>query len=234
MKLDPINRVSVVESVTERILTLISSGQVKPGEKLPSEHDLAGKLGVGRSSIREALRSLAIMGVVEAHSGRGTIVLSPGVQSLGNDVQKAITQWGLLDVFEVRLLLESHAAERAARCATDDDMQAITDAARAVEKKARAGKSYFPENLRFHLRIADASGNRFLAYSLNSIIGNLRDVREVATLSLRAQDDVEDHRKIVDAIRARRPSAARKAMRVHLERNAKEITDTIKVRGKTD
>ncbi|MGE4250253.1 MAG: FadR/GntR family transcriptional regulator [Parvibaculaceae bacterium] len=229
MKLDPINRVSVVETVTERILSLISSGQVKPGERLPSEHSLAALLGVGRSSIREALRSLAIIGVVESQSGRGTVVLSPSVA--GKDIKAAITEWGLIDIFEVRLLLETDAAERAAQRAGDDDVQAIADAAHAVEKRIAAGKAYFSENVRFHLKIAEASHNPVLAYSLNSIIGNLRDVRELATMHLRSQDDIEDHARILAAIRARDASAAGKAMREHLERNVREITEAMKTRS---
>lgn len=228
MKLKPVNRVSVVESVTERLLSLISSGKVKPGERLPSEHELAEQLGVGRTSIREALRSLSILGLIEPRAGRGTIVISPLVISLGSDLKKVITQWALLDIFEVRILLETHAAARAARRATPEDIGSIERAALAVEKKAKAGKSYFSENLNFHLRIADASHNPVLAHSLSSMISSLRDVRESATLAQSVQADLDDHRRILGAIRSREPGSAEQAMRLHLERNVGELVGATK------
>lgn len=222
-KLKPISRVSVVENVTERVLTLISSGEVKPGERLPSEHELSNLLGVGRSSIREALRSLSILGIIEARPGRGTIVAASQPRPPGGDLQRFVMQWGLSDIFEVRVLLESHAALRAAERATNEDIEAIEVAAAALEKKAKAGKSYFSENLNFHLRVADASRNPVLVHSLASIIGSLRDVRETATASQHVLDDIEDHRRILAAIKAKKANAAEGLMRDHLERNVKEI-----------
>src|SRR4051794_5078008 len=107
LKLKPVSRVSVVESVTERVLALITSGEVKPGERLPPEYELAQQLGVGRSSVREALRSLLILGLVEARTGRGTVVMATRPIPSGSDLPRAIMKWGLLDTFEVRILLET-------------------------------------------------------------------------------------------------------------------------------
>lgn len=217
-KLPPVNRVSVVESVTERVLTLINSGRINAGERLPSEQELAEQLGVGRSSIREALRSLFVLGLVEARAGRGTIVTSTNAWR-GGDRPKAVVHWGVRDIFEVRILLETRGAERAAMKASEAEIESIAKAAQALERRARTGKGYFSENLVFHMRVAEASHNPVLSYSLSGIIGRLRDVREKATEVQPVEADLEEHRQIIEAIRLRDPSTARDVMRRHLERN---------------
>ena len=76
MILEKVSRVTVVDSVTERLISLITEGHIKPGERLPSEQSLMEQLQVGRSSVREALRGLALVGIVESRPRRGTVVVS--------------------------------------------------------------------------------------------------------------------------------------------------------------
>jgi GntR family transcriptional repressor for pyruvate dehydrogenase complex len=199
MKLEPINRVTVVETVTERLLSLITEGHVRPGERLPSESELMEQLRVGRSSVREALHGLALVGIVEAKPRRGRIVISPTASWIERNLQQSLTAWALRDLFEVRILLESRAAERAAKMATEAEIKAIAMSAKAVERRIEKSESYFAENADFHLKIAAAAHNPVLANCLASMIGSLRDVRERMNLiqSETPRRDIDDHRRIL-------------------------------------
>lgn len=225
MKLERINRVTVVESVTERLVSLITEGHIKHGERLPSEAELMEQLQVGRSSVREALRGLALVGIVESRPRRGTIVVSPTATSLGRNLQKSLTYWALKDLFEVRVLLEGHAAATAAQVATKTEIKTIEATAEAVERRIAANQSYFAENAEFHLKVAGASHNPVLTNCLTSIIGSLRDVRERMNVmrSEMPKRDAEDHRQIIEAIRARNATKARKLMEAHLNRTIQSL-----------
>src|SRR5690349_6320061 len=99
------SRVSVVDTVTERLASLISEGHIRPGERLPSEQELMAQLQVGRSSIREAIRRMALIGVLESRHKRGTIVLSP-VAGVRRHPARQLAHWALKDLFAVRAALE--------------------------------------------------------------------------------------------------------------------------------
>jgi GntR family transcriptional regulator, transcriptional repressor for pyruvate dehydrogenase complex len=225
-RLERAKRVSLSATVSESIVALISEGHIKPGERLPTEQELMDRLQVGRSSVREAIRGLALVGVVESRPRRGTIVVSPLPNSLGMDLKSAITTWALSDLFQVRAVLEEHAAETAARMATPDDIADIKRAAQAAELKIKAGASYFRENMEFHLSIARASHNMVLVHCLTSIIGTLRDMRErKAKVDRRIPVlDMQEHREIVVAIEARRSRQARVLMRDHIGRSITRLS----------
>src|SRR5438309_4641619 len=114
--LKPISRLSLSDEIVEQIIDLISRGILRPGERMPSEKQLCLQFGVGRTSVREALRSLSAMGVLETRMGEGTFV----AEDAGRSLERSF-QWGLLmnrktveDLVETRLMLESHTAYLAA------------------------------------------------------------------------------------------------------------------------
>src|SRR5215469_5095816 len=219
VKLERVNRVSVVDTVTERLASLISEGHIKPGERLPSEQELMAQLQVGRSSIREAIRGLTLIGMVEARQKRGTIVLSPAAGADRPGLARPLAHWALEDLFAVRAALEGLAAELAARTATPSELAAIARHA-SIEARIAQGRSYFNENRAFHLGIAEASHNAVLVNCLSIVIGGLRDVRERMNL---IQDgtpsrDIAEHRQIVAALGERAPAKARRLMEAHLLR----------------
>ena len=225
MRLERARRVSVVESVTERLVALISEGHVRPGERLPSEQELMEQLQVGRSSVREAVRGLSLVGVVESRPRRGTTVVSPLPNSLGRDLKDSITTWAVSDLFHVRAALEGYAAEAAAKVATDYEIAEIRQWGERIEQKIRDGASYFRENRELHLSIARASHNAVLMHCLGSIIGSLRDMRErmtVASNKMR-QTDMREHGRIIRAIELRQPERARLRMQEHLLRSIERM-----------
>jgi GntR family transcriptional repressor for pyruvate dehydrogenase complex len=208
---------SVVEAVSERLFAMIRSGKIGVGDRLPSEHQLMAMLGVGRSSVREAVRGLVLMGLLERKTGRGSVLVSalPRSSAKGGT---SLAQWALKDLYEVRALLEPAAAAGAARNATPAQIERIAAYAESIEAHIRAEQPYFAENIGFHLSIAAASGNQLLYHSIETLIGSFRDLRERINRALEPQPkrDPVEHHDILDAIRRRDPEAAHAAMAKHL------------------
>ena len=134
-EMKPIARASLSDKIVEQIIDLISRDVLKPGERLPPERELCKKFGVGRTSLREALRSLAVMGILDGRVGEGTFISNNNKKYLEKTLQ-----WGLLldrkkvqDLIETRLMLESQTAFLAAQRATKDDLVDIEQTIRGME-----------------------------------------------------------------------------------------------------
>lgn len=224
----PVRRVRVSEAVTERIVTLIKEGELKPGSKLPSESELMRQLNVGRSTVREALRGLAMLGIVSARPRHGTFILSPIDNVVTQQVNSSVVYWAIRDLFEVRAVLEGYAAAEAARHATALQIEEIARAQEALERKVAVRKDYFRDNQRFHEAIAAAARNGVLFFCLRSIIGGLRDLRRRMHEMLPEfpERDVADHRAILNAIRDRSPANAARLMAKHLRFQVRELRRT--------
>ena len=216
---------SISQTVTDHIVSLINEGKIRPGERLPSEHDLMRQLAVGRSSVREAIRGLAMMGIVQPKRRRGTIVVSPVSNKFGDQIDRSIVYWAVSDLFEVRAILEGQAAARAATMATREDIKQIEKSAGQVERKIRSGSVHFDDNTKFHLAIAKASHNPVLVFCLQSLIGSFREVRLQFNEKLpdMPERDIQEHRRIVEAIRSRDPNRARRCMQTHMNSYLKQL-----------
>jgi GntR family transcriptional regulator, transcriptional repressor for pyruvate dehydrogenase complex len=220
-----VQRTSLSDGIVEQITGLIGRGVLKPGDRIPSEKQLCKQFGVGRTSVREALRSLSVMGILESHAGEGTFVSANSDRYL----ERAF-QWGLLldskvieDLVETRLMLESHTSYLAARKATDEDLEELEQAIRGMEQSISDLSLYLEHDLRFHLRIAQATQNRILETLLSTIRGYLQ-VWVQETLSVPAADNsipramlsVSQHKQILYGLRKHEPEEARHAMREHI------------------
>lgn len=203
--------------VADKIQRLISDEGIRPGERLPSERDLAAKLEVSRASLREAILALELGGVVEVRGGSGVYICEqaeePDVPEVGP---------GPFEVLSARRLIESEVAAIAARVATDSAIDAILKAVLEMEKHHADYSSNEQADREFHLSIARATGNSALVGTIEYLWnqrGRLwhRLKEHFQTEELR-QLTLTDHRNILEAIVAHDPAAARKAMRAHLER----------------
>jgi GntR family transcriptional repressor for pyruvate dehydrogenase complex len=224
LKITPVKRVNVSDAVVEQLLELIGSGELRPGSRLPPERELMTMFGVGRSSIREALRGLVLAGIVEAAPMRGTIVRSPIGKRLDSEIARAVMFWTIKDIYELRAVVEGYAAGIAAQRATPAQIRAIEHAHLELVRKVRIGSLYFKENIKFHLEIAAASGNSALLYCLRSIIGSFRETREqMDVLQSVPEVDISDHQAILDAIRERNPERSRRMMEAHMRSSAERI-----------
>ncbi|MGB9866884.1 MAG: FadR/GntR family transcriptional regulator [Bacillota bacterium] len=214
-----IKKSTVADAVMEEIKRLIEEGALRKGDKLPPEHELARRLGVGRSSVREALKGLAAAGLV-SRNPEGTFVSSCG-QSLVEPLRyRAILEnMTFRELLEARRLLELEFAALAAVRRTPEDIGCLSDAIANMKASIETDVSRFIEaDLKFHMGIASAARNRVL-YELFAAVRHLlaeahsRLVEECPTIK---QSSIEHHSRILEYIAERNPDKARNAMAMHL------------------
>jgi GntR family transcriptional repressor for pyruvate dehydrogenase complex len=214
--------VPVTQVIFDQLLAEIRDGRLRPGDRLPTEAELVNVFGVGRSSLRESLRALVTLGLIETKPGRGAIVAElagtrPLDLSTAVDIEM-LNRRELLDLLEVREAVEGKAAELAAIRADADDLKRIREQEQEVRRRVAEGRAYFGANVAFHTAIANASHNRVVVSATKLIAGQVRGFRErlMRELPLMPERDVREHKAIVAAIARRDPEAARAAVIVHM------------------
>lgn len=214
-----IRRNKVYEGVARQIERLILK-KLRPGDKLPSERELAETLAVSRSSIRDAIRSLELMGMVEPRQGAGTMVREISSQSVANPLLNALKRREemISELLDFRKILEPPLAARAATHASSDEISEMEDILGRQEQKLRDGEGTIGEDSEFHYAVAMASGNSVVLKVLDILMDLLRDTRE-RTLQVegRPQKSLAGHRRILAAIKRHDAESAKAAMRRHIE-----------------
>ncbi len=191
------------------------------GEKLPPEAELCSALKVGRSTLREALKSLAFIGMVRMRAGDGTYVAEPSGGVLDRILAKGLlkTEKDLADVCETRMILETELAALAAERATDRDialLQALL--AKGEERLSGDARPYSEVDLDFHLAVANCSQNKLLPRLLMDIRGLLVEwITKSQELPGLRDNAHEQHKRILKSIAGRDSESARKEMQAHLE-----------------
>jgi GntR family transcriptional repressor for pyruvate dehydrogenase complex len=214
-----IRRNKVYEEVAKQIERLILK-KLKPGDKLPSERELAEMLQVSRSSIRDAIRGLELMGLVEPRQGAGTIVRELTAGSLVNPFANALKhqQEMVGELLDFRKMLEPPLAARAATHASPEELAEMEEILQRQEAKLSRGEVAIAEDAEFHYTIALASGNSVVLKVLDILMDLLRDTRERSLqLKGRPQKSLAGHRRILAAIKRHDAEAAKAAMRRHIE-----------------
>lgn len=218
--LKPVTRVTVGEQVAMQIAELISDGRWKRGEKLPSESDLCRSFNIGRSTLREALKSLAFVGLVRMRPGDGTYVAerSPGLldRILTRGLLK--TEKELADVCETRLVLETELASMAAERGETEDFELLRELlAESRESLDGRGRPFIEVDLEFHLAIARCAKNDVLRRLLSDIRGVLIEwIAKSQELPGLRENALEQHALICARISERNAAGARAAMESHL------------------
>jgi GntR family transcriptional repressor for pyruvate dehydrogenase complex len=214
-----IRRNKVYEEVAQQIERLILK-KLRPGDKLPSERELAELLRVSRSSIRDAIRGLELMGMVEPRQGAGTIVREISSDSLINPFSNALKRRreSVSELLDFRKMLEPPLAARAATHASADEISEMEEILERQEAKQAQGESAVPEDTEFHYSVALASGNGVVLKVLDIVMDLLRDTRERSLqVEGRPQKSIAGHRRILAAIKRHDAEAAKSAMRRHIE-----------------
>lgn len=210
-----------VDKIIRQIRELITSGQLKSGDKLPPERKLAEKLGVGRTNVRDAIRKLEFYGILRTLPQSGTIVAGMGITALEGlitDVLK-IENNDFSSLVETRVLLEIEATRLAAIRRTEADIVQIRKALKAYEQKVEQGVQAVEEDLMFHLTIADASKNTVLKSLMLIITPDI--INSFLQLDVckdgKRDRTLDEHNIILKHIIAQEPDEAGVAMQAHLK-----------------
>lgn len=219
-----ITRKKIYEEVADIIIEMIKSGQLKPGDQLDSVQELASKLQVGRSAIREALTSLRAMGLIEMRQGEGTFVKTFTLNSLTYPLQSAMlmSKKSIQELLEVRLIVEAAIVAKAAKKRTIEDLEEMR--LHLEEMAAHTDNSELGEraDLAFHLAIAKAAGNVLLSTLMQHVSDLMSEaMRETRRICLYDEKQTlaqlnEHHLLIYRQIETQDDVAAEQAMKAHL------------------
>jgi GntR family transcriptional regulator, transcriptional repressor for pyruvate dehydrogenase complex len=209
------------EQIVQQVEDSILKGQLKPGDQLPAERDLAQRFGVSRTAVREAVKTLREKGLVEAYSGRGTFVTNGTSQAIRQSLDLMIRinqQDGSANLAELRLVLEPEIAGLAASRIDEQLLATMREAVAVMDRSLRDPDAFVEADLDFHLALAEAVGNPLILSLLDSIVGLLRDQRSrIFNIDGGPERGQFHHKRILAAIEQRDPVSAREAMRAHLQ-----------------
>lgn len=218
--------------------SLVRSGRLAPGARLPGERELARALAVSRPSLREALRALSLLGIVENKPGTGTFLAAPSRRSPLEHVSMflSIKRGVLLDIFEARKSLEATTAALAARRRSADDLRAMAEALGRMEACLASPGAYDRFELRFHRAVAAAAGNPVITDLMEKIYQLLRHsrsrfYRDVTRRRAYLREDCGRHRLIFESIQTGNERRAAGAMTDHLLRYERMLTAELATGG---
>ena len=216
---ESIRKNKVYEEVARQIERMILQ-KMHPGDKLPAERELAEMFGVSRSSIRDAMRSLELVGLVEPRQGAGTVVREISPDLLVTPLSNVIAHKRQLvgELLDFRKMLEPALAARAALRASVQEIIEMEEILRRQSEKLSRGELAIEEDSEFHYTIAMGSGNSVVLKVLDVVMDLLRETRARSLQREgRPEKSLAGHRRILAAIKRRDRAAAEAAMRQHLK-----------------
>lgn len=226
IQIDPIRREPVATQIARRLVEVILSGQIEPGARMPSERQLAESFGVGRSAMREALKALSLIGLVEVRQGDGTYLRQADTALLPE-----VIEWGLLlgeprtmDLVEARQEIEVILAGLAAKRRTDEQIAALEHELEQL-RQAKTPDEFVVHDIAFHMNVAEAAHNIALRDIHSSIQALLRAwiLRAIGSQAQNMARSWPEHVPVLEAIRAGDADGAGKAMREHMAMAAKRL-----------
>jgi GntR family transcriptional repressor for pyruvate dehydrogenase complex len=227
MELEPVKSIRIYEDIVRQVKALIADGHLKSGDRLPPERDLAERFRVSRTSVREALRSLQSLGLIEIRAGEGAFVRDVSVEALIEPLALVILPYreAVGELFEARHLIEPAIAALAARRASREE---IAEMERILDEQAREiahGRTGMAQDSSLHAAIAAAAHNRAIVRIVNALVDLLAQSREESLHTPgRPKRSHQDHRRILRAIRRGDEAGAQKAMLDHLTAVEKLVT----------
>jgi GntR family transcriptional regulator, transcriptional repressor for pyruvate dehydrogenase complex len=220
IQFETIRRNAVAHEAIATIKAMIVRGDLRAGQRLPAERELAAQLGVSRPSLREAIRALITLNILESRHGEGTFVssLEPDLLAEPIDFVMQVDDGGIAAVFEARHVLEAGIAALAAERATDLELAELEDYVSAGRAKLDDPEAFIEHDIEFHDRLRRAARSPVLSSMLGSISTLAVEMRRRTAQSqaVRARAHA-DHARMVKTLKARDPEAARLAMIAHLE-----------------
>jgi GntR family transcriptional regulator, transcriptional repressor for pyruvate dehydrogenase complex len=218
--LKAIKKTRLYEEVVGQLHQLIDAGKLKAGDRLPSERELAETFRVSRSSVREAIKTLENEGLVVTRAGSGTFITAVNVEAIIPPLASLLSRGkdAMLDLFEMRLLVEPSIAALAAERATPADILRLKEICAEQERQINRDISAVESDAAFHLTIGRATHNSALQRLVASIVEILKPIREKSLQTPgRAHKSLASHREILVAIERHDPALARQAMQQHIQ-----------------
>ncbi|MCU4157104.1 FadR family transcriptional regulator [Carboxylicivirga sp. A043] len=210
-----------VDKIIRQIRGLIVAGYLKPGDKLPSERKLSEKLGVGRTYIRDAIKKLEFLGILNTLPQSGVVINGVDIaamEGLLSNVMK-IEKPDFFSLVETRVMMEKFSVQQAAMRRTGEDLEKLKYALDAYEKKVKTGVPAENEDFTFHLKIAEAGHNSVIKTMMLIILPDILSIyrRENVCDDSKFEKTVNEHHMILEAIKNQDAAAADLHMSVHLK-----------------
>ena len=217
-QLGSVKREGLTEQLVQKLAALVLRGVIKAGDSLPPERELAEMLSVSRSSLRQALKAMQVMGVLEVRQGSGNYLTQDAREILSVPPQILVPLPGMsqAELFEVRRALEAESVATAAERATLADLQKMRQEYEAMRAHTDDPVVYVRHDMAFHQAIAVASGNRFFQWFLALANKVLYGALLKRPIKRSLEDSLAEHKAILEAIEARNPLAARIEMLRHV------------------
>lgn len=230
MAIQQIKRNSISDQVFQQLERQMLSGEWKPGDKLPSENDLAADFGVSRMTVRQAIQKLTALGLLETRLGEGTFVRSytPGI--VMNNIIPAfyLGENSLMEVLEFRRMVEIPTAELATQKVTEEGLQKLETIFNEMVAVQKDNKDFFMADLKFHLELANITQNSFIITTY-SILHEVLTVTMERIIDVRgATQGIYYHKLILDAMKIRNVELVKKLMTEHIEDTVAAMSDVVK------
>jgi len=228
-----LERISLIDSLVQRLESQIVSDEYPVGTRLPGEEELASQFGVSRPVVRESLSRLRERGYLETVNGRGTFVRHPDVEQLSASLLRQIQirshdGYTVDNLYEARLTMESTTVRLAAERATAEDVARLREHLDEMIRKRGDSEAFTAADVSFHIDIATAAKNPFLSALLQPLV---RIIVEGVLGSSLVPESVEDgirvHTQLLDHIENRNPDGAADAMRLHLADSRRAFPDAV-------
>ncbi len=226
----PIQSTKVFEQIADQIEKRILNGELRSGDRLSTERELAEQFRASRTAVREAMKILAQKGLVEMRPGRGTIVIDGAPEAMQNSIGlvmklKLGEVGGSDDLVEVREILETEIAALAAARATNEEIAAMREAVRVMDESLRDADAYIAADNQFHQALAKATQNALILIFVDSIVNPLSEQRkQIFAVEGGPERGQFHHRRILESIIRRDPENARAAMRAHLQQVREDVS----------
>lgn len=226
----------IYEEIVEQVKAQITSGELRPGDRMLSEREISEQLGVSRATVREALTALEVIGLLNVRPGEGAFVQAPELDKQFEHLAGylVLDRERLAEMYELRRVLEVACAARAAQRATREELEAIARALLDMEDDLQHGRLGEEADFRFHLAVAEGAHNSLMLRFMHTISDSLRHVMQVSRQKLyrvpgMPQQLLEEHRLIFAAIQAGNVQQAKDVMRRHLDGVASEVLQVQRV-----
>lgn len=223
MDFKPIKTKKIYEEIIDQVKAMINNGTLRPGDRLMSERELAEKLQVGRSAVREAFRVMEALGIIKIKPGEGTFINEIPADSLVNAFSTVLMANGetARELMELRKILEVEAAGMAAQRCTPEQLEVISRALQQMEQDLKEGNLGEEADMKFHFAVAEATQNSLLVKLMNTIADAMTRLLAAARHQMYKDSAnpprlYQEHRLIYRAIKNADSSAARRAMLEHL------------------